>query len=99
LHDEFVFVASKGKPRKPIRYMNDTAWQNARKKVNMPQVRVHDLKHTFGRRLRNAVVPLETRKALLDHKTWDITSHRAEPLLSLRHVQARSEVMGPEVNG
>ncbi len=27
LHDEFVFVASKGKPRKPIRYMNNTAWQ------------------------------------------------------------------------
>ena len=33
LHQEFVFVASKGKPRKPIRYMNNTAWQNARKKA------------------------------------------------------------------
>ena len=42
LHDEFVFVASKGKPRKPIRYMNNTAWQNARKKAGLVQVRVHD---------------------------------------------------------
>jgi hypothetical protein len=34
LHDEFVFVASK-----PIRHMNNTAWQNARKKVGLSQVR------------------------------------------------------------
>ena len=59
LHEEFVFVASKGKPRKPIRYMNNTAWQNPRKKAELSQVRVHDLKHTFGRRLRTAGVPLE----------------------------------------
>src|SRR5438874_9897762 len=41
---------------------NNTAWQNARKKASLSQVRVHDLKHTFGRRLRTAGVPLETRK-------------------------------------
>ena len=82
LHDEFVFVASKGKPRKPIRYMNNTAWQNARKKAELPQVRVHDLKHTFGRRLRTAGVPLETRKVLLGHKSGDITSHYSAPELA-----------------
>jgi integrase len=82
LHDEFVFVASKGKPRKPIRYMNNTAWQNARKKADLLQVRVHDLKHTFGRRLRTAGVPLETRKVLLGHKTGDITSHYSAPELA-----------------
>ncbi len=82
LHDEFVFVASKGKPRKPIRYMNNTAWQNARKKAELSQVRVHDLKHTFGRRLRNAGVSLETRKVLLGHKSGDITSHYSAPELA-----------------
>jgi len=82
LHREFVFVASKGKPRKPIRYMNNTAWQNARKKAGLVQVRVHDLKHTFGRRLRTAGVPLETRKVLLGHKTGDITSHYSAPELA-----------------
>jgi hypothetical protein len=38
LHDEFVFVGSKGKPRRPIRYMNNTAWQNARKKAGLLSV-------------------------------------------------------------
>jgi len=82
LHREFVFVASKGKPRKPIRYMNNTAWQTARKKAGLLQVRVHDLKHTFGRRLCTAGVPLETRKVLLGHKTGDITSHYSAPELA-----------------
>jgi hypothetical protein len=38
-------------------------------------IRVHDLKHTFGRRLRAAGVPLETLKILLGHKNGDITTH------------------------
>jgi len=42
-------------------------------------VRVHDLKHTFGRRLRAAGVALETRKVLLGHKNGDITSHYSSP--------------------
>ena len=82
LHQEFVFVASKGKPRRPIRYMNNTAWQTARKKAGLLQVRVHDVKHTFGRRLRTAGVPLETRNVLLGHKTGDITSHYSAPELA-----------------
>ena len=39
------------------------------------RVRVHDLKHTFGRRLRAAGVALETRKVLLGHRSNDITTH------------------------
>ncbi len=39
------------------------------------RIRVHDLKHTFGHRLRAAGVPLETRKVLLGHRNGDITSH------------------------
>ncbi|VXC64861.1 Integrase (fragment) [Pseudomonas sp. 8Z] len=38
-------------------------------------IRVHDLKHTFGRRLRAAGVTEEDRKALLGHKNGSITSH------------------------
>lgn len=36
---------------------------------------MHDLKHTFGRRLRAADVPEEDRKALLGHTDGSITSH------------------------
>jgi hypothetical protein len=38
-------------------------------------VRVHDLKHTFGGRLRAAGVSEETRKVLLGHKNGDLTTH------------------------
>ncbi len=55
--------------------MNATAWQNARKKVNLAHVRVHDLKHTFGRRLRAAGVSLEDRQDLLGHRSGKITTH------------------------
>ena len=41
----------------------------------LANLRVHDLKHTMGRRLRAAGVPLETRKVLLGHRNGDITSH------------------------
>ncbi len=36
---------------------------------------MHTLRHTFGRRLRSAGIPLETRKALLGHANGDITTH------------------------
>ncbi len=39
------------------------------------RVRVHDIKHTVGRRLRAAGVHRETRSVLLGHKTRDVTTH------------------------
>lgn len=39
------------------------------------RVRVHDLKHTFGRRLRAAGVSFEDRQDLLGHKSGRITTH------------------------
>lgn len=76
-HTEFVF-AYKGRP---IRRINNSAWKRTRKLAGLPQVRVHDLKHTMGRRLRAAGVPLETRKVLLGHKSTDITTHYSAPEL------------------
>ena len=38
-------------------------------------VRVHDLKHTFGRRLRAAGVTFEDRQDLLGHRSRRITTH------------------------
>jgi integrase len=58
--------------------MNNSAWQRARQQAGLQQVRVHDLKHTFGRRLA-AGAPLETRKVLLGHKSGDITTHYSAP--------------------
>ena len=60
---------------KPVQRMLNSAWLRARKLVNLEQVRVHDLKHTFGRRLRAAGVSFEDRQDLLGHKSGRITTH------------------------
>jgi len=70
-HPEYVFTYS----QKPIYRMCTMAWKRIRKKVGLPQVRVHDLKHTFGRRLRAAGVSFEDRQDLLGHKSGRITTH------------------------
>ena len=77
MHSDSVFTFRGN----PIKSMNNTAWKRARKNAELQQVRVHDLKHTFGRRLRAAGVPHETRKVLLGHRTGDITTHYSAPEL------------------
>ena len=39
------------------------------------RVRIHDLKHTFGRRLRASGVNFETRQVLLGHHNGSVTTH------------------------
>ncbi len=70
-HPEFVFVYR----GKPIDRMLSSAWRQARKRAGLPQVRVHDLKHTFGRRLRAAGVSFEDRQDLLGHRSRRIKTH------------------------
>jgi len=78
---------------KPVAGMYNSAWKRSRVQAasdyarehaepvtwGFANLRVHDLKHTFGRRLRAAGVPLETRKVLLGHRNGDITSHYSAP--------------------
>src|SRR5476649_2099301 len=44
-------------------------------RASLKHVRVHDLKHTFGRRLRAMGVSFEDRQDLLGHKSGRITTH------------------------
>jgi integrase len=69
-HPEYVFVYH----GKPIHHMLNNGWRKARKLTGIP-ARVHDLKHTFGRRLRSAGVSFEDRQDLLGHKSSRITTH------------------------
>src|SRR5437879_12949230 len=76
--------------------MNDTAWKSARKRAaqawqqetneaaaeGFRRIRVHDLKHTYGRRLRAAGVSFEDRQDLLGHKSARITTHYSGPELA-----------------
>lgn len=62
--------------------MLNSAWIRARKVTNLDQVRVHDIKHTFGRRLRSAGVSFEDRQDLLGHRSGRITTHYSAAELS-----------------
>ena len=57
--------------------MNNTAWQLARREIGLPRVRIHDLRHTFGCRLRAAGVSAEDREALLGHAHHSMAGHYA----------------------
>jgi len=70
-HPEFVFVYRK----QPVERVNNSAWRKARTAAELQAVRVHDLRHTFGMRLRSAGVSLEDRQDLLGHKSGRITTH------------------------
>ncbi len=88
-HSEYVFIYSGRRQKK----MNNTGWQHARARAGLSQVRVHDLKHTFGRRLRAAGVSFEDRQDLLGHRSGRITSHySAAELTSL--IEAANKVVG-----
>ncbi|WP_207389801.1 tyrosine-type recombinase/integrase [Aquitalea sp. USM4] len=73
--------------------MNGHAWRKARNRAaeqyqeehgrpanaGFAELRVHDLKHTFGHRLRVAGVPFEDRQSLLGHTSKSVTTHYSAP--------------------
>jgi len=64
--------------RHPVLRINTKAWRSARERAKLGDLHFHDLKHTFGRRLRAAGISKETRSALLGHTTGDITTHYSQ---------------------
>jgi len=79
----------------PINRMLTSGWIRARNKGGLPQVRVHDLKHTFGRRLRAAGVSFEDRQDLLGHRSGRITTHYSAAELT-RLIEAANRVCESE---
>jgi integrase len=77
-HPEFVFTFRGN----PVTKLYNSGWKGARRraaaryedKIGPPcpkgfrSIRVHDLKHTYGHRLRGAGVSFEDRQLLLGHK-------------------------------
>ena len=55
--------------------LSGSYWKRARAALGLNNVRVHDLKHTFGSRLRTAGVSFEDRQFLLGHKISSVTTH------------------------
>jgi integrase len=97
MHPEYVFVRrlQDGETAR-LTKMYGTAWKSARERAanawerahgtpapdGFRRVRVHDLKHTFGRTLRAAGVSFEDRQDLLGHKSRRMTTHYSEAELA-----------------
>lgn len=69
--------------------MNNTGWQTAREKAGLVQLRVHDLRHTFGTRLRALGTSFEDCRDLLGHKSNRTTDLYCQQSISglLREVE------------
>ncbi|MGE8389130.1 MAG: tyrosine-type recombinase/integrase [Pseudomonas sp.] len=92
--------------------MNDSAWKKARVRaaklwqeqhlrpahLGFASIRVHDLKHTFGRRLKAAGVTEEDRKSLLGHKNGSVTSHYSGAELG-QLIEAANKVSATDSRG
>ena len=86
-HKEFVFVYRRERVKnidiepamkyRRVGTINNTAFQTARTEAGLPQVRVHDFRHTFAQRLRDAGVPEEDRALLLGHAVAGMAQHYA----------------------
>ena len=88
-HAEFVFTRA----GRPIARINNSGWKAARRRAakryadefgrpcpaGFRSIRVHDLKHTYGHRLRAVGVGFEDRKLLLGHKSDHVTTHYSAP--------------------
>jgi hypothetical protein len=74
-----------------IETMNNTGFQAARKAADLSAVRIHDLRHTFGQRLREAGMPAEDRPCC-----WGTPSNSAGPghIESAKLVGALARVFG-----
>jgi len=98
LHPVYVFVHARKKDGEPAPMVkiNNTAWKAARERAadkwteqhgepapaGFRSIRVHDLKHTFGRRLRAEGVSFEDRQDLLGHRSGRITTHYSQAELA-----------------
>lgn len=85
--------AKRSQEPKRLGTLNNTAWQRAREDVGLPKVRIHDLRHTFGQRLRDAGVAEEDRALLLGHAIEGMPQHYATATVA-RLVEAANKASG-----
>jgi integrase len=84
----FTYLDRRGQ-RHPLKRLTCSGWRSARRRAaarydeelsrplptGFRRLRVHDLRHTFDRRLRAVGVGLEDRQDLLGHKSGRMTTH------------------------
>lgn len=106
-HSEFVFPGRHGGHQKDLK----TTWETIRKLADISDVRIHDLRHTYGAQLASAGLSLPIIGALLGHTKPETTARYAhlmdDPLreatervgLQYESAERVSESRAPEVQG
>lgn len=103
-HRRFVFVSKRS--RTSLTHLRSAGWDAARCRAagrypewfgmdapdGFRNVRVHDVRHTYGRRLRAAGVSLKDRRDLLGPRSRDVTTHYTAPRVS-RLVAAANRIL------
>ena len=91
----FVFTNSVGGPLEGRKILRE--WHKMHQDLGLPQMTVHDLRHTTGTLLRNAGVPLDVVSAILRHSsirvTRDVYTKIEEPL-SREGMNVYGELLG-----
>jgi integrase len=90
MHKDFVFTYQQEVKSKHLQQhspdrihtINNSAYQKARARASLDHVRVHDLRHTYAQRLRDAGVAGEDRAVLMGHAVKDMTEHYATPTIA-----------------
>ena len=104
-----IYVFGDNDRGEPLGRIYNTSWKLARARAvgkyveaygrllppGFARVRVHDLKHTFGRRLRAVGVGFEDRQVLLGHKNRSVTTDYSAPEIAQFIAQA-NKVCGPQ---
>jgi integrase len=77
--------------KQPITRVTNTGWKKARAKAGMKDpylsdLHFHDLRHTFGHRLREAGVGGPDRDTLLGHVSGSLTDHYSQA--DIRHLKS-----------
>nr|WP_286206499.1 tyrosine-type recombinase/integrase [Sessilibacter corallicola] len=91
-HPKYVFTYN-GRPKKSS---NNSGFKRARDRACI-DVRIHDLRHAFGSRLREAGVDEETRQELLGHKGKSITTHYSMASLNILFAAVQRITLPPKV--
>ncbi|MDQ1240704.1 MAG: hypothetical protein QG577_2890, partial [Thermodesulfobacteriota bacterium] len=74
-HEEWVFTYE----GRRLGRLGVSSWYRALRRAGLNDIRPHDLRHTFGARLRAAGVSLEDRQDLLGHNSNRVTTHYSRP--------------------
>lgn len=73
--EEPAFTSPNGSLLRRENWVRDVAWAKAKKQINRPDLRIHDLRHTYASLARSAGADLRLLQKTLGHASITVTAH------------------------